>query len=355
MNSSKRIDGLDLLKVVAIIMVISQHVPLYDYDFINNGKVFEYLFKLLSEGVPLFLTINGFLLFNKQELDINKHYYKTLRIFILICVWEIILIILGMKFDKTSFNLGLVLDLFFRTGGNNAVYTSHLWFMQQLIAIYCVYPLLWKTYKEDYSLFKIMFILLGCFSVGVGLIDLIKSLLTYEGYATMLGYIGVYISRFSFVQGCSWSFLYFCLGGVIAKNIDVIKDKRVYFILLGFMSWLFAFAYGYTLSINNGATFNGFFNANTIFMVFMVIGWFAFIINYRGKGIISKFINKIGENTFGIYILHTQIFRYIELLVPANNFISRFVIVLLTLVICYLITIFIKKIPFVKKLVSFTN
>lgn len=353
MESAKRFDSLDLIKVIAIVMVISQHIPLYDYDFINNGKVLEFMFKLLSEGVPLFLAVNGFLLLRKKDLDIKKHYKKVAKMLVLVFVWEAILITVGMLFDKTVFNPGLVLDLFFRTGGENAVYTSHLWYMQALIAIYCIYPLIWKAYNDNYDLFKIIFIILCVFTCLSGTIEMISKLVNYEGYAKMINYVSEYINRFTLFGNYKWQLLYFCLGGVINKNLEVIRKKKILFIIVGVVSWLLAFVYGYLISVKNNQTCSGFFNASTVFMSMTVIGWFALCDAYTSKGIIGETITKIGKNTFGIYVTHTYFLRVAGLFISNSSFILRLLTVFVTLILSYLFTIIIKKIPYLNKLLQF--
>lgn len=88
--SKKRIDNLDLIKAIGILMVISLHVPLWEPDFMssyNASHVLQYFFRLISEGVPLFVTVNGFLLLKKDSLDIQKHLKKMLRMFGLLILW----------------------------------------------------------------------------------------------------------------------------------------------------------------------------------------------------------------------------------------------------------------------------
>lgn len=77
-NNKKRYDNIDLLKFIAIFMVITLHVPLYFTDFINAKQfpnIIQYSFRLVSEGVYIFIFVNGFLLINKP-FNLNKHIKK---------------------------------------------------------------------------------------------------------------------------------------------------------------------------------------------------------------------------------------------------------------------------------------
>ena len=64
------------------------------------------------------------------------------------------------------------------------------------------------------------------FTVGCGTIGLIANLFTYSGYSLMVNYVSNYISKYSFLGIAAWRFFYFCLGGILAKKIDLIKEKR---------------------------------------------------------------------------------------------------------------------------------
>ncbi len=71
-------------------MVISLHVPLWEPDFMSSydaSHVIQYFFRLISEGVPVFVSVNGFLLLKKNSLDIQKHLKKMCRILALLVLW----------------------------------------------------------------------------------------------------------------------------------------------------------------------------------------------------------------------------------------------------------------------------
>ena len=50
-TKNKRIDSLDLLKAIAIMLVLALHVPLYHIDFIEQptaSRVFQYFLRLID-------------------------------------------------------------------------------------------------------------------------------------------------------------------------------------------------------------------------------------------------------------------------------------------------------------------
>ena len=70
MEQTKRMDNLDLMKALGILMVITIHVPLWKPEFMETdsvGRLVQYAFRIISEGVPIFVTINGLLLLKKKN------------------------------------------------------------------------------------------------------------------------------------------------------------------------------------------------------------------------------------------------------------------------------------------------
>ena len=70
---------IDLLKCLAILMVIIYHAPLYTVDIIKDPSLLQYaryFFKtIFSLYVPLFFIVNGYLLFN-EKLHLKNIYIR---------------------------------------------------------------------------------------------------------------------------------------------------------------------------------------------------------------------------------------------------------------------------------------
>lgn len=79
MEQTKRMDNLDLMKALGILMVITIHVPLRKPEFMETdsvGRLVQYAFRIISEGVPIFVTINGLLLLKKKNMCLKTHVEK---------------------------------------------------------------------------------------------------------------------------------------------------------------------------------------------------------------------------------------------------------------------------------------
>lgn len=143
MQQSGRLWGLDALKAIAICMVVPLHTGLFHPDFIASPGVqtfVQFAFRLLCEGVPIFFFVNGFLLFRKPGLDMEKHIRRTKKVAILLVVWTVLLIVAGMLKRREPMSLGGVVQAFVQTK-IGAPDTGVLWYLQTLIALYLLYPL----------------------------------------------------------------------------------------------------------------------------------------------------------------------------------------------------------------------
>ena len=84
-NKSKRFDYIDLIKAIAIFFVIMIHNYKASVDFVVSPSLKTYIsfiVRLMIEGVPLFVTVNGFLIINKR-LDLRKHIKKIMKILLI--------------------------------------------------------------------------------------------------------------------------------------------------------------------------------------------------------------------------------------------------------------------------------
>ena len=118
----KRYANIDLLKTIAIIMVIALHSQLFITDFIKDNKIstyIQYFIRILCEGVAIFILVNGFLLINKKQFDFKKHLLKTLKIFAILVIWSIILTISMQLIYKEPLKIIGIIKNIFITDINN--------------------------------------------------------------------------------------------------------------------------------------------------------------------------------------------------------------------------------------------
>lgn len=355
MNEKVRIDGLDLLKAIAILMVISLHVPLWHIDFIDKNsqiRLLQYGFRLLSEGVPIFVTVNGFLLLGKKTLDPEKHYKKSLKLFGLLCFWIVVYILVGMAVRGIRFSsitLSDFLVYFFETGSDSgSTYSGGLWFLQYLLSVYLIYPVLWKSYHDDFSVFKVFFFIMFILLVGRRSIVMVKNIVALSADTPVLNEVLGFLKRLT-VWGDGWYVLFFCFGGMIRHYFERIKSKKKAFIGLGIISWVCAVIYGYYISVKSGKVFDQSFNYCSPFIFLTILGLFAAVSDYEVTNQIDRLLAGIGKNTFQIYIVHKLILNIVKVLRPDVLQSQRLISFIVVTCISYILALAINKVPPIKR------
>lgn len=360
-NAKKRLDNLDLMKALAILAVLTLHVEVWDTDFISHfsiGRLAQYACRLIAEGVPVFLMINGYLLLRKNEIDLKRHVRKIGKILALLFIWAFILTIVGnaLSPEPEPFSVGMLLRYVLGTR-LFADYTGVLWFLEFLIAVYVVYPLLWKAYRDDFRIYQYIFIMLVIFSVGPAILLLLRDAIAVRWDASLLTttieLFGILSPFGSIYGGFVWYLLYFMFGGMLCHYEERICSRRMMWVTAGILSWLLEFVYGIAVSIASGETYNASFPYNTGLTLVWVIGLFAFVLPYESKGRwIQKFISSIGENTFGIYLSHYLFLFIYHKFWISQTFGERIIELVVVFIMSYLFSVILGKLPHVKWLIA---
>ena len=172
MNSSRN-NNLDLLRIIACIMVIVQHVlAIYIYRLRDNAIGWEFIANIFMScfvyAVPLFVMLSGkLLLSNIRNKNFFLFYKKTLkRIVVPTLIWSAVYV--GYRI----FKLYLV-----SRSGENVDYLiplrdwvrgepfNHLWYMYMIIGLYMVTPIIIrvkeKVGEKSFLRLTVLFVLIS--------------------------------------------------------------------------------------------------------------------------------------------------------------------------------------------------
>ncbi len=352
----KRYDNLDLLKVIAILYVLILHTNVLNYTIFPSYtvvSVIHYFIRLLSEGVPVFVLVNGFLLFGKDTLDIKKHFKKIIKLVILFFVWSLIMVFIkSYNVEKLTFLS--VADYVLLTKSATK-YTGVLWFIQNLAGIYLLFPVLKLVFDKNYSLFKYLFGIVCFFTVGIGFINFVLEYVSFIYPNESWNDITFFLGRYCPI-GSGPFMLFFMLGGIIFKNKDAILKKRLLLIVFGFVSLLavggLCIFYSYTFE----TLYNPGFCYCFIFTPFILLGTYSLSTFYvvKDNHIINSIIKSISTNTFGVFFLHTIVIDIVDRFRewPELPFIGRWYYFIGVLIISWGMSVIIKKMPLVKGLIT---
>ena len=359
MNNRKRYDNIDLLKFIAIFMVITLHVPLYFTDFIKTQNIenfIQFSFILISEGVLIFIFVNGFLIINKP-FDLKKHIKKVIKVFFIMIFWGIINVIVFSLIRNETLSINKIIKETLNLKFTH-LYSGHLWFLQNLISLYIFFPIIKIVHDSNKKVYNYLAITMIFFSVGINFLNsicqLICKLSNIENLSAMIlnnfNKINPYINNMFLC--------YFIIGGIVFEKKNIFENKKnvFYAVMLGLISWIIAIAFGYTMSKLNNKTYTENFNYNQIYLIITIIGLYALSTLYINKNnnLLNRFITSVGKNTMGIYLIHCIILEILKKYINIWNasFFQRFVISFDVLIISWLISIMIMKIPKVNKILK---
>ena len=233
-------------------MVLSYHGTNYSYNFLqgSNNILFylRYYFRtILSCCVPLFFFANGFLLFDRQ-FDLKRHILKIFRLVILTGVWGIIDLFILM-FIRNEFLS--IKDFLIGVWTCKQGWINHLWYMQALVVIYFLFPLIKTVYDKRRDVFAFFTVAAAIFTFGNVAINVLVSIAAHLVLGKGTVYTFNWFNGFNPFRGIyGYSFVYFCMGGIAYEILDkLIFLKRKWVCIATILASMFGlFAVGIALS-----------------------------------------------------------------------------------------------------------
>ena len=353
-NSLKKRDpSLDLLKAIAMLMVVILHVGLFHGNFIAHPKIgtyIQYAFRLLSEGVPLFVVVNGYLLLHREGNDYKKIFRKIKKIAIIFCGWALFMILIKMVIWHHPLPFNEIVITFLKTDISNK-YNGVLWFLQNLIALYFLVPLIKLIRDQSIVFYRYFFGLAFVFSIGLNALRFVTNVLVaFTGMNHILD-LNAFIGHLNPIGNGHFIF-FFMLGDFIWQYREKLKENVRNCVVAALVFWGGAAGIAIAVSLKTHKIYPESFNYGSIFMVFIIIGWFAVASLYKGNNErIRKIIESIGANTMGIYLMHTILIA----LASQYHLVSYLKRPLLTLAVyfaSFLLSWLIMKVPYLRNTVK---
>ena len=363
-RKSERFWHIDLIECIGLLFVVIYHSTSYVFSPLGDGETFEnirYLLRtILSTCVPLFFLCNGYLLFGKS-FDLKKHIRKSVNLIILTVVWGAIglIVISTLKRDMLSIKeFASNLWNFAPTG-----WINHLWFMGALICIYVFFPLLKTTYDTHKEIFIFFTILTFILTIGNAVIsDVLKLIIKISDKQNRYSNIDIFyywniFNMFNpFRQLHGFSFTYFCIGGLLKDHEQKIREwkyKNIISVVAIMISCVLMYIFAVFCSRTKNSAYDVVFNGySTIFTFVNVLAIYTLCIGYKGK---MKIVELISCNTLGIFFMHNILIQltygYFTKVSFFCTFIGNVTYAVILILICLFVTLVIKKIPILKRLI----
>jgi surface polysaccharide O-acyltransferase-like enzyme len=229
LQSSQRLVGLDLIKIIACILVVVLHTC---YTKGVNVTVSSILYYSGVVAIPLFFMTNGYLLFGKVRKNKWYSYKKIGRILLLTFLLNCVVCILSaiVKHDIRNPFTDVISNLFFQKG-----YLWHFWFLGALILIYLLFPAFDYLYRYKQKYFFILSVFLICIQCLVDVMNIYSAVKYSDLFHVHIPQTFRLESHFS----------YFILGGVL----KLLKSKIVKYASLTGVLFLYGMAIIYQFFI----------------------------------------------------------------------------------------------------------
>ena len=302
-NNKTHYQFIDILKFFAIFEVVFYHS--FNVKINTNfceaaDYVVYFVYTVLSTGVTLFFLINGFLLF-QRECFLKRHILKVSKYVALTVIWGIITLFILMLLRNDSFTFGgFVKDLITLKQG----YINYLWFMEALVFLHIVYPLLKWLYDKKFQIFQWVLLIVIIYTIICP---------TFIDLADITGKEVMWLTHLPNVY-FSYALAYFMTGGYFYRIFDNKKiDKKVDGILLLFCIGLLVIQtiQGMIRTINMQSLFDNVWAGYHSLFIFLAV-CMLFLLCYKNKiENIPNLIKSFGSHTLGIYFIHPIIIAFL--------------------------------------------
>ncbi|MDY4126219.1 MAG: acyltransferase family protein [Lachnospiraceae bacterium] len=276
---SNRNVNLDLVKVLASIGVVGLHAI---------GMVNYSIYYFCDFAVPLFMMVNGYLMFNKSGITPAYAFTKILSLLKIVVCWNLLIILPVMVLRHKFVNpIKLCVNCLFQKG-----YLWHFWYFGALIIIYLALPLIHHLIKNRPLLHLILVVILVLISVTISIMSMVR------GYS-----IQKYVPQTLRI----WTWLMFFLFGGLCTTSYFDKLLNIPLWLHSVLTAVFAFVNNIVekkvgLYLIHERIADLFYDDITSIIWYCLL--FTLLLRVPLSALVKKAATRIEPLTLGIFIIH---------------------------------------------------
>lgn len=361
MMSRERIEYLDLIKGISIILVVFCHrVTLSDDTVLGN-----IVMAAAWAAVPNFFFVSGGLMHQSHKFDWKKYLRKLIRAYIVLCIWKLLYLFFYPLIQEVSFSKTDLIKYLFLFGDISGVATGHIWFMYAYILVLLFFPVSYFLYTggkdgQRVAGFVLVILFICSFMVTAG-----NFFFEILSRVTGCGLLQISISAVIPFGSYTNMLFFFIAGAFLFGYRDKIKEHMakhhcclwlpVVMIVVGIGGLVFV-KYCATGSVAWGGVYitDGY---SRLMTVILSVGIYLFFQNRPARKVGTFIARQIGTRTMGIYYLHMPLLVFCQVklspyYVEYYSFGLNILKTIIAVVICVLITAVLKKIPLVRELVK---
>lgn len=352
---------LEILRSIAVFFVIFNHTGsdgffLFAEMPVGSFAYWIYMFisVFIKFSVPVFLAISGALLLKKRNESIGQLWKNRIaKMFFILIFYSLLYDIVCCVMEGRAFNIINFLISRYTAFSLDSV---HLWYLYAYIAFLVGLPFLRVMVREledKHYYYMIAIALL------LDLVPMIEFLFLNSGYELAYYFKNLWIVR-DIV-------LYPCIGYYIHNKLDL-KNKRKQIIwlwgacVIGVIIVCFMTHYrGQVTGVLEEVYSQVYHNSFSVLSMMAVFTTVKYVYeNVEVPKVINKVIISIGKSSFGIYLLHLLVKKYITqetiigsmVTIGINRLVATFLYCFLIMMVSYVITQILMRVPIVKKLVT---
>ena len=349
----ERIDYLDVIKFLAIVMVIFCHNPA-----LKLNSVIDNIFMLSCwAAVPMFFMVTGSIYLNRK-FDFNKWKKKICKTYVVLVAWKLIYFLFFYFYNNLNINeisKGLIIKYLFFFGQMDWIQSGHMWFIYAYLQVMLIYPLILKSFESDDIQYKRFFdfilIIILVFAFVINDINVIFKFFC-EKFEKNIFDFDTLLVIFPFNKYANMLF-FFIMGGYLPKIENFIKGNNIkkfailiLIMILSLISMLLIrFCYTKTFTWDGCYLKDGY---SYIATVMISISLFEIIKLLRIK--LNNIFSFAAQNTLGIFYIHFIILNLVGKYISSEgvlfNLVKTFIVLGVSMSICYLM----KKIKVIKEI-----
>lgn len=344
---------LEIMRIIACFFVLFNHTGVWGYSLfqaieLNTFKYWLYLFLSIfcKFSVPLFFMISGALLLPKENESLKQLWKKIRKMLLILVIWSFLYYLYDVFFQKEKFNL---VNFFLKLYTDN--WNFSYWYIYCYIAFLISLPFLRTLVKSLEN--KYFYYMFGIAIVALCILPTFQYLLLNNKY-TINSQLSMNWLTTNFV-------LFPCIGYFLEHRVEINKKHVIIALILNFLTLILSCKLSYLKTIAEGFGDEFFHNTFVIFnsvTIYMTVKYIYSKLKF--SEVIEKRIISIGSCTFVIYLMHLFFMRrfnfpkklFIALLsVFKEQMVTAFIFSGVVMFICCIVTLILKKIPIIKKLV----
>ena len=325
---------LDIIRVLACLMIVAMHSPL---PLEAEHSIFlSTLSYLTAPGIGLFFMLSGALLL-PVKADTGSFLKKRLyKIAVPTLIWTLLYLLFDWLVSGGPLSWRVVFSIPFSSQGNPT-----FWFLYTLIGLYLIAPVISKwlesSPQKELSFYLALWAISLCYPILKSILDINTSQTGILYYLS--GYIG-----------------YFVLGYYLRRYHERIR--------LRYVVPAAVIAYGAPVickALSIPVDFYSVFWYLSIFVVVQcVIIWLLVFLVFADEGKTNKsshIVTWVSQKTFGVYLVHFFVIRYVLLRIPVINSIQPYylqtvVIIVLAFILSISLSFLVSLLPGSKYLVG---